>query len=65
MGILLTDRISLSIDLDYAEKQFGMRFEELAQADDFNFTHNIMRIQNNIDRITGEIGNCFVPRYSK
>ena len=36
----------------------------LLDADDFNFTHDMIGIQNNLDRDTGELQNCFVPRYS-
>ena len=36
----------------------------LLNADDFNFAHDVFGIRRHIDRETGTLGNCFVPRYS-
>jgi hypothetical protein len=37
----------------------------LLKADDFNFAHDVFGIANHIDRSTGKIMDCFVPRYAK
>lgn len=42
-----------------------LRLEELAAADDNNFCHDIAGIHNNLNRTTGELENCFLPRYAK
>lgn len=42
-----------------------LRLEELLGADKFNFDHDIYGIRNHIDRKTGKLLFCFVPRYSK
>lgn len=36
----------------------------LLEADDFNFAHDVFGIANNIDRDTGKLLNCFLPRFS-
>jgi hypothetical protein len=36
--------------------------EKLLGADDFNFSHDVFGIRRHIDRETGELGNCFLPR---
>ncbi len=36
----------------------------LLQADDFNFSHDVFGIYRHIDRKTGKLGDCFVPRFS-
>ncbi len=37
----------------------------LLAADEFNFAHDVLGIRNHIDRQTGELKNCFVPRFSR
>lgn len=39
-----------------------MDFDKLASADDFNFAHDVFGIRRHINRITGELEDCFVPR---
>ena len=56
LNLLCDDRISLMMDL---------RLNELLEADDFNFSHDICGIQNNIDRTTKTFMNCFVPRFAR
>ena len=64
LNLLCDDRISLMMDLDVANKEFNLRLSELLEADDFNFSHDICGIQNNIDRTTKTFINCFVPRFA-
>ena len=42
-----------------------LRLEELLQADDFNFAHDVFGIRRHLNRQTGEIGGCFVPRFAE
>jgi hypothetical protein len=37
---------------------------ELLNAPPFDFAHDIYGIRRHLDRETGELTNCFVPRYS-
>lgn len=64
LGALQYNIMSLIMDIETAHEQFKLRLNELLAADDVNFLHDIVGIQNNIDRKKKEIGNCFVPRYA-
>lgn len=63
-NLLVSDRISLIMDLECAHKEFNLRLTDLLAADDFNFAHDIVGIQNNLDRLTRKMDNLFVPRYA-
>jgi hypothetical protein len=39
--------------------------DRLLKADDFNFAHDIHGIQFNLNRRTGKMDNCFVPRFAR
>lgn len=41
-----------------------LKLAQLLETDDFNFAHDIFGIVNNIDRNTGKLKNCFLPRFS-
>jgi hypothetical protein len=41
-----------------------LRLDELAAADDFNFTHDVAGIRRSLDRSTGQLGDCFMPRFA-
>lgn len=60
------ERISLMMDIESADKKFNIRLEELLNADDFNFCHDINGIVNNIVRDTFPANNfgLFVPRFA-
>lgn len=36
----------------------------LLVADDFNFSHDVSGIASNLNRQTGKLENCFVPRFT-
>lgn len=42
-----------------------LKLEELLLADDFNLFHDIAGISNHIDRRTGKLTDCFVPRFAQ
>lgn len=65
MEALAFDRLSLIMDLQNVHEKVGLRLDELLNADEFNFLHDIVGIQNNMNRETCELENCFSPRYSK
>ena len=64
MGILVFDVFSLLMDLKLADEVFDLNLEELKIADDQNFSHDIMGIQNHIDRENKSFFNNFLPRFS-
>jgi hypothetical protein len=51
-------RITLAMDLDFSK----VDLEALLESDDMTFMHDVTGIQQNMDRSTGQLGNCFVPR---
>ena len=63
-GLLMFDRTSLIMDIQVAHEQFNLKLNELLNADDFDFSHDIVGIQKNINRQTKTVENCFLPRYS-
>ena len=63
-NLLMFDRMSLIMDLEQATEQFNLKLKELMNADDFNFAHDICGIQNNFNRETLKMENCFLPRYA-
>lgn len=39
--------------------------ERLSKADDFNIAHDVFGISRHLNRDTGELMNCFLPRFAK
>lgn len=64
-GALMFDRLSLIMDIEAAHKQFNLKLDELLAADEENFLHDIVGIQQNINRETKVIENHFLPRYAR
>ncbi len=65
MGIYTGERFTLLMDIENADKVFNLRLEDLLNADDFNFAHDIVGIVNNINRNNPTDFNLFVPRYAQ
>lgn len=40
-----------------------LKLEELLRADEFNFAHDVFGIRRHLNRETGKLENCFVPRF--
>jgi hypothetical protein len=61
----LFEHIELSMDITACHLNGNkLRLEDLFNADEFNFSHDILGISMNINRETGKLNNCFVPRFS-
>lgn len=56
-----TDRLSLTMDLT-ATHLNGTPLR--LAADDFNFAHDVFGIERHINRRTGKLQNCFLPRFA-
>lgn len=41
-----------------------MKLDELLAAPDFDFAHDVFGIRRHIDRTTGKLGDCFLPRFA-
>lgn len=66
LGVEPPDHQTLVMDL-MATNANGcpMDFAKLLEAPRFDFCHDIGGIARHIDRTTGELGGCFVPRCAK
>lgn len=65
LGIMMFDRMSLMMDIEAVHAEIGLKLDELLNADDINFTHDIVGIQKNLDRKSKKLQNFFLPRYAK
>ncbi len=65
MDLMMFDRLSLIMDIEAVHAEVGLKLIELLKADDLNFSHDIVGIQQNIDRRTKKLKNLFLPRYAK
>jgi hypothetical protein len=60
------DRLAVFMDLAATHANgCPMDFERMLAADDFNFTHDYCGIARYIDRETGQLTECFLPRFAK
>lgn len=41
-----------------------LRLQDLLEASDFEFAHDVFGIQRHIDRSTGKLQDCFMPRFA-
>ena len=60
-----TDYQTLVMDITAAHIDVPMRLDELLEADAENFAHDIGGIVRHIDRDTGKLKDCFVPRFAR
>lgn len=65
MELLAFDRIMLKMDLEFTHEKFNLRLNDLLDADDFNFSHDIVGIQNHIDRRAKDFTDFFLPRFAR
>jgi hypothetical protein len=42
-----------------------LNLEALADAPEFDFRHDVFGIRHHINRETGELAGCFLPRYAR
>jgi len=42
----------------------SLKLVELLKTDDGNFAHDVFGIRRHIDRETGQLKHCFLPRYA-
>jgi hypothetical protein len=59
------DRMALDMDITACHLNgCPLKLEELLAADDFNFAHDVFGIRNKINRKTGKLTDCFLPRFA-
>lgn len=60
------DALSLTMDVTACHLNgCPLKLADLLAADDFNFIHDIGGIRRHIDRDTGKLTDCFLPRYAE
>lgn len=59
------DFLDLEMDIEATHENCPLRLKDFLNADNFNFAHDIYGIINNLNRESGELENCFLPRFSK
>lgn len=60
------DRMTLLMDIEACNNNgCPLKLNDLLEAQNSEFLHDISGIQNNINRQTGKLENCFRPRYTK
>jgi hypothetical protein len=66
MGQPIGDKLSLDMDITAAHLNgCPLDLDKLLAFPDFDFSHDVFGIQRHIDRKTGTLGDCFLPRCSK
>ncbi|WP_418131438.1 hypothetical protein [Variovorax sp. 278MFTsu5.1] len=65
IGSPLRDPLSLHMDLTACHANgCPLKLKELLETDDFNFTHDVFGISRHLDRGTGKLTQCFLPRFA-
>lgn len=65
MGVNSLEALDLSMDLIVANRSNPMNLHRLFEADAPNFVHDVFGIRNHLDRNSGDLLDCFSPRFSK
>jgi len=55
----------LTWDIAAAHQSCPLNLDALLNADQFNFLHDVFGIIQNLNRETGKLENCFLPRFTK
>jgi len=58
------DAITIMILVTEVHRRMPLRLQDLAEADDFNFSHDVAGIAQHWDRISEEMQDCFRPRFT-
>lgn len=59
------DRVNMMMDITACHCNGNpLKLEAMLNADDFNFAHDFFGIQSHIDRETGKMTDCFLPRFT-
>lgn len=58
------DRLTIRMDISAVHAHTPLDLEEWSKADDENFVHDLGGIRRHLDRDTGKLTDCFVPRFT-
>lgn len=59
-----TQKLTCVMDVELVHVKMGLKLEKLIDADTGNFCHDLNGIRTYLNRRTGELEQCFVPRYA-
>lgn len=58
------NRLNLHMDISACiANGCPLKLQSLLDADDFNFSHDVFGIDRHMNRMTGKLMNCFLPRF--
>lgn len=63
-GVMDQTQLDTIMDIECCHATIPLRLDELLCADDFSFAHDLGGIRRHLNRQTGEMLNCFVPRFA-
>lgn len=59
------DKLTIIMDITYCIKGgCNLNLEDLLNANDFNFGHDIVGIHKHLNHETLSLDNCFIPRFA-
>lgn len=59
------DKISLEMDLVACNNNAcKLDFEAMLNGQEFDFMHDIVGLRRHLNRLTGELEDCFLPRFA-
>lgn len=59
------DRMTAFMDISTCHETTPLRLQDLLDANEFNFIHDILGIRQHMNRKTGQLDNCFIPRFTQ
>jgi hypothetical protein len=59
------EKLGLLMDLSTATEKHALDIIALSKCGGDDFTHDILGIQKHLNRETGELEDCFIPRFTK
>lgn len=59
------DRLSLHMDLSAVHAERPLNLDAMLAGSDLDFSHDICGIMKHMDRKTGSLRDCFVPRFAR
>ena len=59
------DMVDIVMDIEAVHSVTPLDLEGLLNAEEMDFFHDMFGITNHIDRETGELKDCFLPRHAK
>lgn len=62
---MIRSKMDIEMDISATHENCELNLKQLKDFDDNNFTHDILGICKNLNRNTGELENCFLPRCAK